>query len=261
MSSRETTTGGVNIQPRRYMEIGRSTTTPTQQTERKEVKIIAPYVVVGFEVNNPNGHAFDNLVQNLDIGAGGDYGHAFFYLVEDGKIVRLFSFGPAAQRGKVGWLDLGEKYPAARNGAIIKDGYADARPATANYPVTEVTRLFRVEITMAQAGQLKKEIDFLAKDISKGKASYTVWLNDTCAETARDLLDKADIKTPAGAGEVNAPSIGKMWFTMVNPYMWHHNFKRAGFKEATLEPMKYEWQAAQSTQMPDPALSQWKPKP
>ncbi len=191
-----------------YREIGRSTCTPTTQTERKEVKILLPYVVVGFEVNNPNGHAFDNLVQNLDMGNGGDYGHAFFYLVEDGKIVRLFSFGPNGERGKFGWLGLGNKHPASRTGAVVKDGLKDERPSTANYQISEATSLFRVDVTKEQVDKLKAETDELVKDIKKGYEPYTVWRNDTCAETARDLLLKADIKTPEGAGKIKAPTLG-----------------------------------------------------
>lgn len=261
MGDKNTRTSGASKQAPRYKEVDRSTTTPTTQTERKEVKISLPYVVVGFEVNNPKGHAFDNLVQNLDVDNGGDYGHAFFYLVENGKIVRLFSFGPNGELGKVGWLDLGNKYPATRNGAKIKDGYKDERPSTGNYQISEATRLFRIDVTKAQVDKLKAATDKLVNDINKGYEPYTVWRNDTCAETARDLLLKADIKTPEGAGKIKAPTLGEIWFTMVNPYMWHHNFKQAGYQEVKQEPIKYKWESAQAEQMPDPALTQWKKKP
>lgn len=250
-----------STRPSQYKEVGRSTSTPTAQTERKEVKILLPYVVVGFEVNNPNGHAFDNLVQNLDMGSGGDYGHAFFYLVEDGKIVRLFSFGPNGEMGKVGWLGLGNKHPASRTGAVVKDGFKDERPSTANYQISEATRLFRVDVTKEQVDKLKAETDELVKDIKKGYEPYTVWRNDTCAETARDLLLKADIKTPEGAGKIKAPTLGEIWFTMVNPYMWHHNFKKAGYQEVVQKPMEEDWKKAQAAQIPDPVLTKWTKKP
>lgn len=240
---------------------GDAITNETNNKNRKIIKIQAPYVVVGFEVWTPPGTAFVNLVHNIDKSNGGHYGHAFFYLVEKEKIVRLFSFGPAGL-GKTGWFDLGTQLAIANKGAVIKDGRADTRPSTANYPIDEDTKLFRVDITSGQANKLKTAIDKFAKDIKEEKEPYTVWINDTCAETARDLLIKANIKTPEGSGKVKAPKIGEIpLITMVNPYMWHHNFlysKNPTYRKAFLGPMKRKWSEAQSKQIQDPAFSAWK---
>lgn len=240
---------------------GDAITNETNNKNRKIIKIQAPYVVVGFEVWSPPRTAFVNLVHNIDTNNGGDYGHAFFYLVEKEKIVRLFSFGPAGI-GKIGWFDLGTKSAVANKKAIIKDGAADARPSDANYQITEDTKLFRVNITAGQANKLKTLIDKFVKDIKEKKEPYTVWLNDTCAETARDLLLKANIKTPEGSGKVKAPKIGEIpLITMVNPYMWHHNFlysKKPTYQKAFLGSMEYKWQEAQSKQIRDPAFIAWK---
>ena len=67
-----------------WMEIGRSTTTATTNTKRKEVKVDDYYLVVGFEVNEPA--AFKNGTQDLAI----DYGHAFFYVVKNNVISKVF---------------------------------------------------------------------------------------------------------------------------------------------------------------------------
>lgn len=60
----------------KWIEIGRSFTSPVKNTKRKEVKVDEYYVVVGFEVNVPD--AFINGTQDVGI----DYGHAFFMLLK-----------------------------------------------------------------------------------------------------------------------------------------------------------------------------------
>jgi hypothetical protein len=57
-------------------------------------------------------------------------------------------------------------------------------------------------------------------------------MNDTCAETARDVLHAADISTPSGSGPVKHSGIVNAPIAYaVNPYAWHQNFKKAGYAE------------------------------
>ena len=214
---------------KKWTEIGRSTTTPTDNEIRKEVKIDDYYVVVGFEVNSPT--AFENGIQDLAI----DYGHAFFYEVKNGIVSTVFSFGPS-EAGKVGWVGLGNsdtpnKYNTA---AVLKDGFKNARPGTPDYAVTEEVKAFKLRLTVEQGIALGKETDVTRQRIVTGKQKYTAYMNDTCAETARDVLAAAGISTPNGSGGVKHSGVINVPIAYaVNPYMWHRNFLKEGHVEIT----------------------------
>lgn len=212
-----------------WIEVGRSTTTDPSNTDRKEVELDDYYVVVGFEVNHPD--AFKDKIHDLGI----DYGHAFFYIVKNKKVSKLFSFGPGG-RGKVGWLDKGNQLVpnGYDRGAAIKDGYQNSRPGDADYAITETVKAFKVPLSQKQGIDLEAETDAVRKKIRDGKQRYTAYINDTCAETARDILTDANVSTPEGAGKIKHSGIAPFSVAYaVNPYMWHHNFKESGAAEAT----------------------------
>lgn len=223
--------------------------------KKKEKK---PYVVVGFEVNDPAAFTEDKVffskhwVHHLNI----DYGHGFFYVVDDhnGKVVKFFSFGPAGL-GKVGWFNSGKT-----TAAPIKNGAADSRQGTPDYHISEATKLFRIMLTKDQYEKLIQETDKERERIISGKQQYTAWVNDTCAEAARDVLTAAGIVTPSGTGWINMPPA---WVYAVTPYKWHYNFKEAGYKEASLGAIEDKWSKLMNAltnnvmTKPDPAASQW----
>lgn len=230
----------------KWKEIGRSTTTPTTDTKRKEVTVDDYYVVVGFEVNKPS--AFTDEVLDLAI----DYGHAFFYVVKNKEVSRLFSFGPSGA-GKTGWLDKGDsRNPNAYNtGALLKNGYQNARPGTPDYGISELVTAFKVPLTTSQGIKLEVETDKVRGEIVAGRQKYAAYMNDTSAEIARDVLDSAGVDTPSGSGivrhsgmgiaiatVVDAGIIGKyrIGFTAVNPYMWAKNFKSSGRESRSYSP-------------------------
>ena len=204
------------------------------------------YVVVGFEVNNP--HAFVNDTQDLAV----DYGHAFFYEVKNAVVHRVFSFGPNAA-GKVGWIDKGgpDFMPNAFNiGAILKDGYKNARPGTPDYGISEKITAFKVPLTIAEGLALEKETDAMRQKIISKKQKYTAYMNDTCAEAARDVLDAAGINTPSGSGWIKHSGMASFALVKaINPYMWHKNFAKSGYKTGT-RPAKKDWQP--ELDKPDP---------
>jgi hypothetical protein len=219
-----------------WTEIGRSITSPTKNTERKEVRVDDYYVVVGFEVNNPE--AFVNDVQDLgahSLAYGNGFGHAFFYIVKNRVVSKVFSFGPSGV-GKVGWFDAGagDTEPSNKyNSAPIKDGVKNARPGTPDYGISEVVKAFKIPLTLKQGISLERETEEMRQKIIKGKQKYTVYMNDTCAETARDVLSEAGIDTPGGKGAIKDSS-AVVKFPLVyatNPYMWHKNFKASGREE------------------------------
>jgi hypothetical protein len=207
-----------------WEEIGSSTTTPAKNIERKEVKIDDYYVVVGFEVNKPA--AFVDDTHDL----AKDYGHAFFYVVKNNVMTKVFSFGPNG-RGKIGWFDQGQQGGVQvgskfNQGALIKDGYKNSRPGTPDYAISEEVKVFKILLTVSQGKKLEAETDKMREKIVKGKQNYTAYLNDTCAETARDVLRSAGVDTPSGSGKVKHSGVLNFPIAYaVNPYMWHHNFK------------------------------------
>jgi hypothetical protein len=215
-----------------WTEIGRSTTSPTKNTERKEVKVDDYYVVVGFEVNNPS--AFVDNTQDL----AKDFGHAFFYLIKNNLIDAFFSFGPA-ERGKVGWFGWGsETDPNAFNrGVLIKDGSKGRRKGKPDYGIGELVKAFKIPLPLKQGMKLAELTKRMQTRITSGKQMYTAYFNDTCAETARDLLSDAGIETPNARGWVKYS--GSMNFPVAyadNPYMWHNNFTKSKLQSGIFLP-------------------------
>lgn len=182
--------------------VGRGLNTPVDDKRRISVRIDSYYVVIGFEVNNKAAYQQETL--NLDE----DYGHAFFYLVKNDKIISLLSFGP------IGWGET----------TWLKPGNANYRQASADYGLSEKVSAFKIVINTKQAEALRQETEKTRMDIHSGKILYAAFLNDTCAETERDVLDAANISTPSGSGWVKVRGHNVAY--AVNPYKWHANLKK-----------------------------------
>lgn len=184
------------------------------------------YLIIGFEVNHIDS-AFRNNTQDLNV----DYGHAFFFTVENGKIKTVFSFGPA------GW--------ATPTAAELKAGINEAsgkRQGTTDYLITEISRLYKFKINKKQIEKIKEHADKFRKKVASGVEKYTAYMNDTCAEAAKDVLDDADIDTPSGKGYVTTPSgttnflfspsyiddwkVPMTGQKFVNPYSWYDQLKK-----------------------------------
>lgn len=229
-----------------WTEIGRSVSSLVSKTERKEVKVDEYYVVVGFEVNYPkafvkgvvvNGKYIPDFIMDGDVTAlihdlGVDYGHAFFYVVKNKIITKVFSFGPTGA-GKVGWFGAGagdtEPSNKYNRGAILKDGYKNSRPGTPDYNIKEEINAFKIPLTLKQGIALESATDEKRTKITSGKQKYTAYANDTCAEEARDVLSSAGIDTPSGSGWVKHSGVVSFPLVYaVNPYMWNHRLKAEG---------------------------------
>jgi len=194
-------------------------------------------LVMGFEVNNPA--AFAGGVHNLNI----DYGHTFFYLVDnDNKISSVFSFGPAvsvAEKDDVVW---------GVEGAL-------------DYGISEASKLFSIDINPLQYFSIKS-------DVSKYRfiptEKYWTALNNTCAESAVDVLGKwyLGLGLPSGKSPIKVPddfsaitdkygvtSKGISNISLTNPYALFNQMVAAGFtyhthtaplgkiKTGTVDPM------------------------
>ena len=212
--------------------------TPTDDKKRKEVvvKVDVYYVVVGFEVNKPEAFKANQidlpLVEPITVtythDLAVDYGHAFFYIVKNDKISQIFSFGPEAN-GKRGWFGKGSDTDTSRNkhdgGAILKDGRANTRGGTPDYRITEIVNAFKIPLAAPIGIALETKTNVMRKKIVDLDQQYTAYMNDTCAETARDLLSSAGIDTPSGSSMVKKSNIVNFPVAYaINPYMWHHNF-------------------------------------
>lgn len=212
-----------------WFSIGSSKTSPTENKNRAQVSLDSYYVVVGFEVNHPN--AFVNEIHDL----AKDYGHAFIYLVKNVTIQSSFSFGPAGI-GKFGWFNKGRVMTSKKN------GQQNARPATADYGITEPVKAFKINISKKQAEMLEKEINKLRVEIYTGSLEYSALMNDTCAETAKEVLDEADVPTVSGSGWVKHSGVMSSPFVYaVNPYKWHKNLKSRYTEALFKADVEGEW--------------------
>lgn len=208
-------------QTMKWANIGSSHTSPVADTARKIVELDVFYLVIGFEVNSAD--AFKNNTHDIAI----DYGHMFYYLVQNTKIIQSFSFGPDGA-GKVGWFDKGfsKGKQIYTVGAVKKDGQKNSRPGTADYMITEKVKSFKIPISRKQAGALNENTTKARVEIYKGQLTYSAIVNDTCAETAKEILDDSDIETPNGLSWIKHSNIADIPIAYaVNPYRWHKDFK------------------------------------
>lgn len=223
-----------------WRKAGGSATSSVQNKKRKEVLVESKYgLTSGFEVNYPE--YFKDDIQQIG-GPGypppgdGDYGHAFFYLTKNGVVTCFFSFGPGgggeAKRIGVPFTDI--QSPDLNPIPM----HARARPGDASYPISEPVTAFRLKLTQAQEESIHKEAERIRKQIKSGEQKYTAWVNDTCAETARDIIKKTIPNIPEGSGQVRVDgALSRV--KLVNPYMWHKNMsmKYKAVKKIFPEPV------------------------
>lgn len=179
-------------------------------------------LIIGFEVNSPK-EAFhckmDGKKEICTQDLSGDYGHAFFYLCSGSDIRIIISFGP--------------KYPV---------GLLDRMPARIDYPIREKTRLFNIPIGLKAYFSIHDEARRFANRVESNDELYQVWMNDTCAETAHDLVKEGWKNVPSGTGKVMDSSKSKLALNVINPYQWHRNFVKAGYKEYVLPANMMLWE-------------------
>lgn len=199
----------------------RSSTAVTLLSKQNKVNVVAvkisresKYILtVGFETNYPD--AFYNNTLNLSV----DFGHVFFYVTRREALSSFdivdtfFSFGPAG---------YGE------NGKIINE-YNSKRPGDTAFLIKEVSQMFRLRISKEQGEKIKAKTSQFTYAVDTQQIFYNASTNDTCAETARDILSSCGVPTPdghsavIGTGNLLADIITYN-LAMVNPYMWFKNF-------------------------------------
>lgn len=213
----------------KWVPIGSSKTSPVENKTRANVSLDRYYVVIGFEVNNRK--AFVNDIQDLAV----DYGHAFIYLVKNVEISGSISFGPNGP-GKIGWFN---------NNRVLtykKDGQQNGRPATADYPIREPVKAFKLPVSKQQATLLLESMAELRREIDAGEVEYSALINDTCAETVKEMLDDAKVQTPSASGWIRHSGILSFRFVYAaNPYMWHKKLKEKHVEMSFVPDTPGEW--------------------
>ena len=188
-------------------------------------------LVVGFEVNNPV--AFSGGVHDLNQ----DYGHMFYYLVDnDGKVADVFSFGPDEV------LKPGPSYTQLVLG----------RSGTADYPVGEASQVTVIDINVAQYGLLRTQIASDRLSVAVGAMRYRELNNSTCAGAAVDNLASplTGLGIPVGRSPVRLPTWasaesdslgvttnGVTPIDLINPYAQYNAMIDAGFVFTKVPPM------------------------
>jgi len=177
------------------------------QVNEKHVKIKRPdrYILtIGFEVNNEKAYTrqftlptpvelatkdkdyFSHNNQNLSE----DYGHAFVYVTKNDIVMSSFSFGPAENPSKQNMSGFGN------------------RPGDTLYPVSEVTKLFRFKISKEQADKVKENVTQFTQKVESQQIHYAPYKNDTCAASAKEILDQSNIDTPSGKSYASYEVLG-----------------------------------------------------
>lgn len=176
-------------------------------------------LVMGFEVNHPA--AFAGGIHDLNV----DYGHAFFYLVdEENKVTSFFSFGPAEQMTAKGQI-LGVK-------------------GTIDYGISEPSKLFSIDINVAQYAIIKAKVEAFRLETKIGSEKFVTALNNTCAESAMEILGTwyLGLGLPDGRSPVKIPhhliSVGDglgvtqngvTKVDVTNPYALYRDMVAAGY--------------------------------
>lgn len=199
-----------------------------RSTDLKEpitkIKVDQYYVVIGVEANNENAYREDKITFSNKIakhqylsGPNLDWGHAFFYVVHNEKVICFFSFGPSA--GK----KLGEN-------KIIGNA------STCQYSIGEVTQMYVLKIDEDSAHKIKKDVEqmYLKSNnqmydeeseswvtYSSNEKKYRAITNETCAKEAYNILLKyLGNKIPNAFGYIKTYGISK---NAICPYAWNES--------------------------------------
>jgi len=177
-----------------------------------------------------------------------DYGHAFIYVTKNDIVMSSFSFGPA-------------KSPESMTEAFGN------RPGNTLYKIGEVTKLFRFKISKEQAEKVRENIAQFTQKVASQQIHYAPYKNDTCAASAKEILDQSNIETPSGKsyasyevlegvieerdtdqnskiGRMQAKSVNAVRKTqfltpipIVTPYEWYHELLQ---QYSSPEPIIFE---------------------
>lgn len=205
-----------------------------------EVQLDEYYVVIGTETNLPelaylpkktvllktrNHHDLKTPLPENNNTA--EWGHGFFYVTKNDEVFSFFSYGPAGDESNI-----------------------TGNTSTCDYPVTEVTHLYRLKISEQHAKNIALDVNKIRKksnsiifdeekneyvnneSAGKDKKKYRALTNSTCAKEAEKILKKhLGVKVPDGNGYIK---YGVFSIPAVNPYSWWEKLQKS-----SLEKLKY----------------------
>lgn len=196
-----------------------------------EIEVNEYYLVIGTEANAS--YAYQNAKITFSsksakhqylTGPNLDWGHAFFYVVENDDVFSFFSFGPSA--GK----KLGEN-------KVIGNA------STCQYPIGEVAQLYVLNISEDEAKKIKNEVSKMYEKSNNhfynhetneweqkksNDKKYRAITNETCAKEAyRILSDILDKKIPDAYGYVKMYGISKK---AICPFAWNEHLFNSNLK-------------------------------
>lgn len=199
-----------------------------------DVEVDKYYLVIGVEANASSAYQEAKITfssktakhQYLS-GPNLDWGHAFFYIVENDTVFSFFSFGPS------GGKKLGE------NRFI-------GNASTCQYLIGEVAQLYILDINADIANQIKAEVDSVKRKSNNqiynekteeweykesNDKKYRAITNETCAKEAFSILYKAlSLRIPDAHGYVKMYGISK---GTICPYAWHENLNNSKLEHYT----------------------------
>ena len=166
-----------------------------------ELKTDIYYVVIMIDASHPEKALIKTLDGSTAHNPVAEPGHALHYIVKNGTIQSVLSFGPSSAAA------------------------AAIGPATADCTMKKMVYAFRYNLTKDKAEKLIKETDKWRADIASYLILYSGVTNDTCAETMLEILRPYIPELPKGKGKTGTYYV---YIRAVTPYWLFEDYKKAG---------------------------------
>ena len=186
-----------------------------------ELKTDIYYVVIMIDASHPEKALIKTLDGSTAHNPIAEPGHALHYIVKNGIIQSVLSFGPSSATA------------------------AAIGPATADCTMKNMVYAFKYDLTQVKAEKLIEETNSWRNLITngsifskEGRIVYSGITNDTCAETMLQILRPYIPELPKGKGKTGTYYV---YIRAVTPYWLFDDFKKAGtpYKVFPTDPSKY----------------------
>ena len=186
-----------------------------------EIKTDIYYVVIMIDASHPEKALIKTLDGSTAHNPIAEPGHALHYVVKNGIIQSVLSFGPSSAAA------------------------AAIGPATADCTMKNMVYAFKYNLTRVKAEKLIEETNSWRNLITngsifskEGRIVYSGITNDTCAETMLQILRPYIPELPKGKGKTGTYYV---YIRAVTPYWLFDDFKKAGtpYKSYPANPNKY----------------------
>jgi len=173
-----------------------------------EIKTDIYYVVIMIDAAHPEKALIKTLDGSTAHNPIAEPGHALHYVVKNGIIQSVLSFGPSSAAA------------------------AAIGPATADCTMKNMVYAFKYDLTKVKAEKLIEETNSWRNLITngsifskEGRIVYSGITNDTCAETMLQILRPYIPELPKGKGKTGTYYV---YIRAVTPYWLFDDFKKAG---------------------------------